>query len=243
MASLYKKVIHGKPYWYLREMGWVNGRPKMVSERYLGTGAEIEALLEAREQQVLPERTRHRDFGAVAAAWGMLSDLGVADLIDQACPTRPSGLPLSPGTYLALAVLNRVTDPCSKRGFAQWWKTTAADRFTKISASALDTAGSGTPCTPYRSTRWPTSNTSWRYGSATGSAWTPPRCPWTCPTSPPASTPASRKRRSPSAARRNRNAPTCAWSDSASSSPAPAASRCSPTPIRVTNQTPPSSPT
>src|SRR5680860_94122 len=138
MASLYKKVIHGKPYWYLREMGWVNGRPKMVSERYLGTGAEIEALLEAREQQVLPERTRHRDFGAVAAAWGMLSDLGVADLIDQACPTRPSGLPLSPGTYLALAVLNRVTDPCSKRGFAQWWKTTAADRFTKISASALD---------------------------------------------------------------------------------------------------------
>jgi transposase len=47
-------------------------------------------------------------------------------------------LPLSPGTYLVLAVLNRVTDPCSKRGLADWWKKTAADRFTKISASALD---------------------------------------------------------------------------------------------------------
>jgi transposase len=29
-------------------------------------------------------------------------------------------------------------DPCSKRAFADWWRTTAADRFTKIPVSALD---------------------------------------------------------------------------------------------------------
>ena len=138
MTSLYKKTIHGKPYWYLREMGWVDGKPKMVSERYLGNAAQIEALLDAHEEQVLPDRCRNLDFGAVAAVWGLLADLGIAELIDQACGPRPSGLPLSPGTYLALAVLNRVTDPCSKRGFATWWKTTAADRFTKIRASELD---------------------------------------------------------------------------------------------------------
>ena len=138
MASLYKKVISGKPYWYLREMGWVDGKPKMVSERYVGTAADIEALLDAREERMLPERTRHLDFGAVAAAWGLLSDLGVAAVIDEACGGRPPGLPLSPGTYLALAALNRVVDPCSKRAFADWWRTTAADRFTKIPVSALD---------------------------------------------------------------------------------------------------------
>jgi len=138
VASLYKKVIGGRPYWYLREMGWVDGKPKMVSERYLGTAAEIEALLDARERTMVPERTRHLDFGAVAAAWGLLADLGVARIIDEACGGRPPGLPLSPGTYLALAALNRVVDPCSKRRFADWWRTTAADRFTKIPASALD---------------------------------------------------------------------------------------------------------
>jgi transposase len=138
MTSLYKKVIHGRPYWYLREMGWVDGKPKMVSERYVGTAADIEALLETREQQMVPERCRHLDFGAIAAVWGLLADLGVAALIDQACGPVASGLPLSPGTYLALAVLNRVVDPCSKRGFADWWRTTAADRFTKIGVSALD---------------------------------------------------------------------------------------------------------
>jgi len=138
MASLYKKVISGKPYWYLREMGWVDGKPKMVSERYVGTAADIEALLDAREEQMLPGRTRHLDFGAVAAAWGLLADLGVAAIIDEETGARPPGLPLSPGTYLALAALNRVVDPCSKRAFADWWRTTAADRFTKIPVSALD---------------------------------------------------------------------------------------------------------
>src|ERR1700693_6596097 len=138
MASLYKKVISGKPYWYLREMGWVDGKPKMVSERYVGTAAEVEALLDAREERMVPERTRHLDFGAVAAVWGLLADLGVAAIIDEQTGAGPPGLPLSPGTYLALAALNRVVDRGSKRAFADWWRGTAADRFTKIPASALD---------------------------------------------------------------------------------------------------------
>jgi len=138
MASLYPKKIGGKTYWYLREMARVDGKPKMVSERYLGTAAEITAAVERRDAAALPERTRHLAFGDVAAAWGMLDELGVAGIIDQAAGLRPPGQPLSTGTYLALAALNRLVAPCSKAGFADWWKTTAADRFTKIGASALD---------------------------------------------------------------------------------------------------------
>ncbi|HXZ74443.1 MAG TPA: IS1634 family transposase [Streptosporangiaceae bacterium] len=138
MASLYPKKIGGKTYWYLREMARVGGKPKMVSERYLGTAAEIAAAVEGREAAALPERTRHLAFGDVAAAWGMLNELGVIGLIDQAAGPRPAGQPLSTGTYLALAALNRLVAPCSKAGFADWWKTTAADRSTKIGASALD---------------------------------------------------------------------------------------------------------
>ena len=137
MASLYKKVISGKPYWYLREMGWVDGRPKMISERYLGTAADIEALLDAREAAVLPERTRHLAFGDVAAAWGILAELEVAAIIDEVAGARRADAGASTGAYLVLAALNRLVAPCSKLGFADWWKTTAADRFTKISASAL----------------------------------------------------------------------------------------------------------
>ena len=138
MASLYPKKIRGKTYWYLREMGRVDGKPKMVSERYLGTAAEIASAIEGREAAALPERTRHLAFGDLAAAWGMLDELGVAGILDEAAGPRPAGQPLSTGTYLALAALNRLVAPCSKAAVADWWKTTAADRFTKIPASALD---------------------------------------------------------------------------------------------------------
>ena len=119
-------------------MARVDGKPKMVSERYLGTAAQIAAAVESREAAVLPERTRHLAFGDAAAAWGLLDELGVIAVIDQAAGPRPAGQPLSTGTYLALAALNRLVAPCSKAQFADWWKTTAADRFTKIGAPALD---------------------------------------------------------------------------------------------------------
>src|SRR6266566_3376147 len=138
MASLYPKKIGGKTYWYLREMARVDGKPKMVSERYLGTAADIAAAVQASQAAMLPERTRHLAFGDVAAVWGMLQKLDVAGLVDEVTGARPAGLPLSAGTYLALAALNRLVAPCSKLAFADWWKTTAADRFTKIPASALD---------------------------------------------------------------------------------------------------------
>ena len=138
MASLYKKVINGKPYWYLREMARVDGKPKMVSERYLGSAADIEALLDAREDAVMPARTRHLAFGDVAAVWGFMQRLGVVEVIDEVVGARRSDAGASVGTLLALAAVNRLVDPCSKRAFADWWKTTAADRFTKIGASVLD---------------------------------------------------------------------------------------------------------
>src|ERR1019366_8719577 len=138
MASLYPKKISGKTYWYLREMARVDGKPKMVSERYLGTAAEIAAAMEASQAAMLPERTRHLAFGDVAAAWGMLQDRGVAAIIDEVTGSRPAGLRLSAGACLALAALNRLAAPCSKLAFADWWKTTARDRVTRIPASALD---------------------------------------------------------------------------------------------------------
>ena len=81
---------------------------------------------------------QHKGFGAVAAAWGMLEDLGVAAIIDQAAGARRADAGASVGAYLVLAALNRVVAPCSKLAFADWWAKTAAPRFTRIPAPALD---------------------------------------------------------------------------------------------------------
>ncbi len=136
MASLYKKMISGKPYWYLREMGWADGKPALVSDRYLGTAADIEALLDAREAAIVPERTRHLAFGDVAAAWGTAGP-GRGRDHRRGHRARRSDAGASTGTYLALAALNRLVAPCPSRvrGLVE---ATAADRFAKIPASVLD---------------------------------------------------------------------------------------------------------
>ena len=138
MASLYRKVINGKPYYYLREMGWVDGKPKMVSERYLGSVAEIVKAMDAAEAGMMPQRTGHLAFGDVAAAWSLITDLGVAAVIDEVVGARRSDAGASVGTYLVLAALGRLVAPRSKKAFADWWATTAADRFTGISGKVLD---------------------------------------------------------------------------------------------------------
>ena len=137
MTSLYKKTINGKPYYYLREMARVDGKPKMVSEVYLGSAADIGKLHDTREAETMPAQTRHLGFGDTAAVWGMLDRLGVIGVIDSVVGARRSDAGASVGTYLALAALNRVVAPTSKLGFAEWWKTTAAKRFTRIKAGVL----------------------------------------------------------------------------------------------------------
>ena len=124
-------------YYYLVESARVDGKPRIVSQEYLGTAEELAAAMRGGGLG-LPDRTGHKEFGAVAAAWGVLEDLGVAAVIDEVAGPGPSGLPLSAGSYLVLAALNRLVAPCSKAAFADWWKTTAAARFTKIPAAALD---------------------------------------------------------------------------------------------------------
>jgi len=138
VASLYPKKVNGKTYWYLREMARVDGTPKMVSERYLGTATDIAAAVESGQAAMLPERTRHLAFGDVAAVWTMLTRLDVIGIIDEVTGGTVPGMGASIGTYLALAALNRVVAPCSKAAFAGWWRTTAGDRFTKIPTSVLD---------------------------------------------------------------------------------------------------------
>src|SRR6266545_102522 len=103
MASLYPKKVSGKTYWYLREMARVGGKPKLVSERYLGTAADIAAAVEGSGTASVPERTRHLAFGDVTAVWATMTRLDVVGIIDDVTGGKVAGTDASVGTYLALA--------------------------------------------------------------------------------------------------------------------------------------------
>lgn len=137
MASIVGKQQGGKTYYYLVESARVGGKPRIVSQRYLGSAEELAARLsEAGPGE--PDRSRHLAFGDVAAVFEVLRRLRVVEIVDEVVGARRSDAGASVGTYIALATLNRVVEPCSKLAFSEWWETTAADRWVRLSPGALD---------------------------------------------------------------------------------------------------------
>src|SRR5665648_429907 len=137
MASIVGKKRGNQTYYYLVESARVDGKPRIVDQQYLGSAEEVIARLSGAPAGS-PERTQHKKFGDLAAVWGILGRLGVAEAIDAVCGSRRSDAGASVGTYLALATLNRIVAPCSKLAFEPWWATTAGPRFTKVPVAATD---------------------------------------------------------------------------------------------------------
>ena len=113
MPSIIGKKRGDKTYYYLVESARVDGKPRIVSQEYLGPAEEVLAKLEGGGDG-FPDRTRHRTFGDVAAVWGLVEDLDIVGIIDQIVGPRRSDAGASIGTYLALAATNRVVAPVSK---------------------------------------------------------------------------------------------------------------------------------
>jgi transposase len=136
MPSIVGKRRGKYTYYYLVESARVEGKPRIVSQEYLGTAEEVMAKL-AGAGSGEPVRSQHKQFGDLAGVWSVLQRLGVVEMVDSVAPRRGDA-GLSVGTYIALATANRVVAPCSKLAFADWWATTAGPRWVKTPAGALD---------------------------------------------------------------------------------------------------------
>ncbi|SHE61984.1 hypothetical protein SAMN02745225_01129, partial [Ferrithrix thermotolerans DSM 19514] len=137
MASLVGKKQGKKTYYYLTESARVDEKPRIVSQRYLGSADEVTALVEGGSAGD-PKHSRHLGFGDVATTCSVIEKLGIADIVDEVVGARRSDAGASVGTYISLAVLNRVVAPTSKLGFAQWAERTVVDRLCTVKAKALD---------------------------------------------------------------------------------------------------------
>ena len=71
MAHLHKKIKKGRPYYYIREMARVDGKPKVVNQVYLGSPERILELMGGGGSEL--SRIQAQEFGA----------LWLANLIDR----------------------------------------------------------------------------------------------------------------------------------------------------------------
>jgi transposase len=134
MASLTKKIINGRPYYYLRETARVEGRVKVVRQVYLGRAEDLEQRLAGTAE---PKSVISRSFGAVAAALKLCRELGVAEAIDRALGSAGRRGALSVGEMLMLAAINRACGPRSKRQLGDWHARTALVRLLPGERRAL----------------------------------------------------------------------------------------------------------
>jgi transposase len=125
MASIIKKTKKGRPYYYAVESKRVNGKPRIVWQKYLGTiNTIIQHADEAKPQA--PKETVIFEAGGVAALLRITQRLGLIDLIDEVVLKRQQGP--SVGHYMVLAALNRTLDPCSKVAIGNWYEQTILKR-------------------------------------------------------------------------------------------------------------------
>src|SRR5512142_510725 len=81
VTSVISKRVGGKTYYYLATSARVDGKPRIVSQKYLGTAADIEAAMDG--AVCMPSRTRHLAFGDLAATWAVIEKLEVVGIIDR----------------------------------------------------------------------------------------------------------------------------------------------------------------
>jgi transposase len=138
MASLIKKVIRGKPYYYARECRRVDGKPKIVWQKYLGRPQDIIDAVTGPAASGAPAQPREADvsdFGAVAALYDLATRLRIVEFIDRHVPKKGGGPTV--GTYLLVAAINRCVAPCSKASIAEWFSGTALRRLMDVEARQL----------------------------------------------------------------------------------------------------------
>ena len=134
-VSLHKKSIRGHPYWYARECQRVNGKPKIVWQKYLGKAEDIATAMGAASQIPEPKEIVLSDFAAPAALYDLTQKLELIPAIDRHAGKRAQGV--SVGTYIALAAINRCVAPTSKAAMAEWYQATVLRRLLPVPGNLL----------------------------------------------------------------------------------------------------------
>lgn len=128
---LIKKRKAGREYWYLVKSARVDGKPRIVKQRYLGPVDRVAELFDQAREPIEVKRS----FAGPLALWALADRLGIAETIDQVVPKRTQGIGV--GEAIQLIAVNRADRPCSKRSVAEWYSQTSLQRTLRFKPKQL----------------------------------------------------------------------------------------------------------
>jgi transposase len=136
MATLIKKKIKNKYYYYAVEIKRINGKPKYTNQIYLGT---IDKIIEMSKTSKVgiptPLYSQVLELGPIAAIYDIANRLNVVRLINSCVSKRTQGVTI--GEYMLIAAINRAVSPKSKLKIGEWFLSTILAKLMDIDKKAL----------------------------------------------------------------------------------------------------------
>ena len=119
MVSLKKKKLKGHIYWYAVEMARVDGKPKQIWQKYLGTAEKIVELKEKAAE--LPHiKLTSFQYGKTAALLLISEELNFIEIVNKHTNKKKiEGLTV--GEYLLLNIIGRCDGAQSENAMQKWF--------------------------------------------------------------------------------------------------------------------------
>jgi len=110
-----KKIKKGIPYYYLVRTGRVNGKVKVIWQKYLGSAERLNEVFE----KGLPLTIQSKVFGSVAAMLSIAEELQIKEIITKEVPDMNYKLKI--WEHIVMQSICRFHEPISKNGSIDWY--------------------------------------------------------------------------------------------------------------------------
>jgi transposase len=136
MAHFHIKTKKGRPYLYVREIARVDGKPKVVSQIYIGSPERVAGLTRGQDSDTVALKVEQ--FGAIWLANQIDREVNLCGIVDGvvAPADRESGPSI--GEFFLYCVLNRMVQAVSKNKLASWYQSTAIQHIRPVEIEELN---------------------------------------------------------------------------------------------------------
>lgn len=135
MVHFIVKKKKGRPYLYVREVARVDGKPKVVSQVYIGSPDRVAAMARGETQEDV--KLRVEEYGALWLAQQMDREIDLVGLIDSVIPAGAREKGPTIGEYFLYCVWNRMIEAVSKRKLPEWYSRTAIQHIRPVDLEEL----------------------------------------------------------------------------------------------------------
>jgi len=119
----------------VREIARVDGKPKVVSQIFIGSPQRVAGLVSGTENG--PVNIKVEEFGALWLAQQMDQDIKLAAIIDSIVPRAARETGPSIGEYFLYCIWNRMVEAVSKNRLSRWYGRTAVQQIRPVNLGEL----------------------------------------------------------------------------------------------------------